>query len=319
MPDTRKLVHALALVAAPVLVAWLDWSVPAAIALVLLLLLWRWLISLATFVVPPKTPPLVLESIPVSHFVEKVRWNMDVAGIEYVECPAGGTLGAFFLGRTVPRLLVRTGAVRSSIGNSPEILRYLWGTYRPTLGDAVSHLEPTPERIEFEAELDRYGRNIQVWVYHHLLEDRDLCLHAWGANDPSVPAWQRWLLRLLYPLLAVLIRRSFRISTEHYEKACQHIEDLLDRIDTKLADGRASILGGEQLNYTDYAYAALTGAWLQPAGYGGGRADAVRIERSRAPNPMRADIERWTEDYPKAVGWVQRAYAEHRKPGASPG
>jgi len=312
MTDKRALVHTVFLFLLPVLVAWFGWSVLTSVGVVLLMLVWRWLISLSTFVAPEKVPTLVLETISASHFVEKVRWNLDATDIEYVERAAGGTLGAFFLGRTVPRLKIRTGAVRSQIGNSAEILRYLWGANAATHGENIKHLEPTVERIEFEQRLDRYGVSLQVWVYHHILEDKELALHAWGVNNPAVPIWQRWLLRVLFPLLAFLVRRSFRITVANYEKACHRIEELLADIDTNLADGRVSILGDNAPNYTDYCFAAFTGLWLQPAGYGGGKADSVRIERSQATNPMRADIERWVEDYPSAVNWVQRLYAEAR-------
>lgn len=312
MTERRLLVHGVFLCLLPILVAAFGWSVWAAILAVLLLLLWRWLIALSGFVLPERHPPLVLESISASHFVEKVRWNMDAAGIEYVERPAAGTLGAYFLGRTVPRLKIRTGAVRSQIGNSTEILRYLWGAYAVPLGERADHLEPNPARLELEQRLDRYGVNLQVWVYHHLLEDRELTLHAWGMDDPAVPAWQRWLLQPLFPVLAFLIRKSFRITPENYSKACQHIETLLAEVDATLADGRASILEGESRNYTDYQFAAMTGLWLQPLNYGGGKADSSRIERGQTSNPMRADIERWIEGYPAAVAWVQTLYAEER-------
>ncbi len=312
MTDRRALAFTLLLIALPIVVAWFDWSVAATLLAVVLLLLVRWLISLSTFVAPEKVPDLVLESISASHFVEKVRWNMDVAGIDYVERPAAGTLGAFFLGRTVPRLKMRTGAVRSQIGNSAEILRYLWGAYRTTLGDDVGHLEPTPARVELEQRLDQYGASLQIWIYHHMLEDRELTLRAWGVDNPDIPIWQRWLLQLLFPVQRFLIRKSFRITPASYQRACERIEALLGEIDATLADGRESVLGGER-NYTDYAFAAMTGLWLQPEGYGGGQADSVRIERSQATNPMRADIERWCEDYPTAVAWVQRLYAEERR------
>ena len=121
----RALLHTAVLFLLPVIVAWNGWSPGSAILAVVLMLVWRWLISLSAFALPEKLPELVLETISASHFVEKVRWNMDVAGIDYVERPAAGTLGAFFAGRTVPCLHMRTGAVRSRIGNSPEILRYL--------------------------------------------------------------------------------------------------------------------------------------------------------------------------------------------------
>ncbi|HNP35782.1 MAG TPA: glutathione S-transferase domain-containing protein [Woeseiaceae bacterium] len=313
MTDRRLFVHGVFLWLLPVVVAVWGWSVATAVLAVVLMLLWRWLIVLSGFVAPERAPPLVLESIAASHFVEKVRWNMDAAGIEYVEKPAGGTLGAYFLGRTVPRLKIRTGAVRSQIGNSAEILRYLWGAYAVSPGANVAHLAPTPARLEFEQRLDRYGVNLQVWVYHHLLQDRELTLHAWGADNSAVPPWQRWILRPLFPVLAFLIRRSFKITPANYSKACAHIEKLLAELDATLSDGRTSILEGEQRNYTDYEFAAMTGLWLQPLNYGGGKADSSRIERGQTSNPMRADIERWIADYPHAVAWVQKLYAEERR------
>lgn len=312
MTERRRLVHTAVLFLLPILVAAFGWSIWAAVLAVLLMLAWRWAIAISGFLLPEKHPALVLDSVSASHFVEKVRWNLDKTGLDYVEKPVGGTLGAYFLGRTVPRLKIRTGAVRSQIGNSAEILRYLWGAHAAALGDRAAHLEPTAERLLLEQRLDRYGVNLQVWIYHHLLEDRELTLRAWGRDNPDVPYWQRLLLAPLFPVLAFLIRRSFRLTPQNYEKACHHIETLLAEIDATLSDGRASILGGDRLNYTDYQFAAMSGLWLQPRNYGGGRADKVRIERSQATNPMRADIERWSEDYPRAVAWVQQLYAEER-------
>ena len=308
MTDKRTMIFAVLLFIAPIVVAWYESSVAAAAGLVVLLLLLRWLITLSGFVAPEKTPELVLATISASHFVEKVRWCMDRLDIDYVERAAAGTLGAFYRGRTVPQLKVRTGGVRSVVGNSPDILRYLYGRYLAQDPDRAAFLEPTPERLEFEKKLDAYGRSLQVWVYYHLLPDRELTLHAWGANNPEIPAWQRLLLRLLFPVQAALIRFSFRINDVNYARAVTRIENLLGTITADLGDGRASLLGGDEHNYTDFAFAAFTGLWLMPQGYGGGKADAVRIERDQAPASMRAELERWVDDYPAAVNYVEALY-----------
>ncbi|MDX2411631.1 MAG: hypothetical protein QNK16_05640, partial [Woeseiaceae bacterium] len=254
----------------------------------------------------------VLETIAASHFVEKVRWCMDRMQLEYTERQSGGTLGVFFTGRTVPQLRLRTGLVESVIGNSPEILRFLWGAHTARSPQEMAFLEPTTERLQLEGRLDRHGRNLQVWIYSHLLHDRELTLQAWGANNPAVPAWQRHALRLIFPLLAALIRRAFGVTDEHYTRSVLHIEELLSEVDTVLADGRGSILGGDAVNFTDLAFAANTGLWLQPENYGGGKADACRIERDRMPAEMRADIERWIEDFPRATGFVEGLYEKER-------
>lgn len=317
MIERRLLIHAIALTIAPIVVAWFGFSVAAAALLVLLLLLWRWLVVMSGWVLPAKVPELVLASISASHFVEKVRWSMDKLGLDYTEQVSGGTLGAFFRGRTVPQLKIRTGSVQSSIGNSAEILRYLWGRYSVDDPAAAAFLEPTRERVDYESRLDRYGVSLQVWVYYHILNDRDVTLKAWGANSSATPYWQRPVLKLLFPLLRFLIRKSFRINEDNYTRAVARIDEVLTEADTWLAAGRQSLLGGDALNYTDFAFAALTGLILMPPGYGGGKAEAVRLDRDEIPAAMRQDIERWEARHERAATFVTSLYQNERQPDKS--
>ena len=117
----------------------------------------------------------------------------------------------------------------------------------------------------------------------------DLTLHAWGVNNPAIPGWQRLLLRIMFPLQRAQIRMSFRISDESFARSVANIEATLADLNAELLDGRQSLLGGDELNYTDFAFAAMSGLWLMPPGYGGGKADAVRVERDQMPEPMRMD------------------------------
>jgi glutathione S-transferase len=312
MTGRRSLLHTFFLFLLPVIVAAFGISVAGAAGLVLLALLWRWAISLSAIAAPARVPELELESISASHFVEKVRWTLDRLGVDYRERPVGGTLGAFFLGRTVPVLRFRSGAVRSSIGNSPEILRYLWGRYAAERPAEAEFLRPTPERLAFESRIDRCGVDLQVWVYHHLLPHRELTLRAWGAENPDIPAWQRLALGLLYPLLRILIRRAFRITPARHAKAVAHVSALLAEVEERLADGRHSILGGDAINYSDLAFAAIMGLWAQPAKFGGGRADAVRVELDRCPPAMQEEVRAWQQQYPRAAAFIERLYEQQR-------
>jgi hypothetical protein len=312
MTGKRLFIHAVFLFLLPLIVAGYGISMPGAIALVIFALAWRWLITLSGIIAPEKTPDIELETIAASHFVEKVRWCMDRLGIEYTERQWVGVLGVFTLGRSVPELKIRSGLVRSSIGNSPEILRYLWGAYAAGLGDRARFLEPTPERLALEQRLDRYGRDLQVWVYYHILDDRKLTQHAWGCDSPAIPAWQRYLVIALYPVLGFLLRKAFRITDTHYAKSVQHIEAILAEVDAALADSRVSILGDQTINYVDITFASFSALWLQPPGFGRDKADAVRVERQRAPAAMLADIERWIETYPHATGFINRLYETER-------
>lgn len=313
MTGKRLFIYSVFLLLLPVIVAWFDLSVAGAIGLIVFALACRWFITLSGILAPAKIPELELETIAASHFVEKVRWCMDRLGVDYKERQWVGVLGVFTLGRSVPVLKVRTGLVRSSIGNSPEILRYLWGAYATVVGDRARFLEPTPERLELEQKLDRYGRDLQVWVYYHVLDDRELTLHAWGCNSPSIPAWQRYLVRSLYPVLRFLLRKAFHITDGNYAKSVRHIEAILAETESLLADGRASILGDDSINYVDITFASFSGLWLLPPEFGREKADGVRVERQRAPAKMKADINRWIESYPLATEFVTRLYQTERK------
>jgi hypothetical protein len=311
MISSRQLIHTAFLFILPLIVAWFGLSVWAALLLVAAALLWRWLITLSRFVKPENQPALVLETIPASHFAEKLRWCLDRLAVDYTEVCSGGILGVMFTGRTVPRLNFQTGLVRSSIGNSAEILRYLWGQYSATL-DTAAFLQPTPERLELEAKLDRLGRNLQQWIYYHVLSDRSLTLHLWGANHPAVPAWQRGLMRALFPVTAAYIRFALSVSRQSYDKACARTEALLADVETSLADGRRSILGGDQINYSDITFASIMGLCFQPQNYGAGAADEALVTIDQMPATLQSDIERWSDDYPRATAFIHRLYAQER-------
>jgi hypothetical protein len=312
MTGKRLFIHSLFLILLPLLVAWFGVSVMGAFVLIVFALTWRWMITLSGIVYPENVPDIELETIAASHFVEKVRWCMDRLGVEYTERQWVGVLGVFSLGRSVPELKIRTGLVRSSIGNSPEILRYLWGAYSVSLGEKAKFLEPTSERLALEKRLDRYGVDLQVWVYHHILKDRELTLHAWGCSSPTIPVWQRYTVIASFPVLRFLVRKAFRITQSHYIKAVEHIETILTEINDLLADDRVSILGDTSINYVDITFASLSGLWLLPPQYGAQKTRFVRVERERAPVAMREDIERWIEKYPNATAFISRLYEQER-------
>jgi glutathione S-transferase len=270
------------------------------------------MITLSGIVAPEKVPQLELETISASHFVEKVRWCMDRLGIEYQERQMVGVMGVFFTGRSVPLLKIRTGIVRSSIGNSPEILRYLWGQYSATLGDEADFLRPTTERLEMEKRLERYGVNLQVWVYYHILDDKKLTQHVWGCNSQEIPAWQRYVVRAIYPVLCFLMRKAFRIDLNNYHKSVRHIEALLEEIDNSLADGRDSILKDEAINFVDITFASLSSIWVWPERFANGKSEHVRISIDDAPDAMQADINRWIQDYPRAYALIEGLYQRER-------
>ncbi|MBQ48280.1 MAG: hypothetical protein CMP10_12705 [Zetaproteobacteria bacterium] len=313
MTGKRLLIPSLCILLLPIMVSLLEISSGYSALLVVLVLLLTWFVILSGLVKPASLPELELCTFPGSHFVEKVRWSMDLLGLEYRESPMVATLGAFFLGRTVPQLKIKTGMVRSVIGNSPDILRYLWGCYGTLKEEKALFLLPSPELLDLEKRLDRYGAMLQVWVYYHLAHERRLTLRLWGRYNPHVPRWQRLILVVLYPVLRFLILKSFRISPRAYKRAKKDIEDLLEDLSNKLRIHPDSLSSGSALCFVDVTFAALSGLWVMPEGYGGKMADSIAIDASTMPALIRDDIELWNNQYPEAVEFVKRLYRQHRQ------
>lgn len=71
---------------------------------------------------------LVLETIPISHYAEKVRFCMDYAGIPYTEEQDSGILGTLLLGRRVPTLRVDVKGIKvglTLLGNCSRITIFI--------------------------------------------------------------------------------------------------------------------------------------------------------------------------------------------------
>ncbi len=310
MTGNRTLIFATCLLALPLFISWGAVSVPFTLIIIVAMLLWRWGISLSALLKPAQVPDLQLDTISASHFVEKVRWNMDILGLDYEEKPVGGTLGVFFTSRTVPQLRIRTGATRSVISNSSDILRYLWGRYYGELPEQAQFLTPTPERLALEKQIDSYGVDLQVWGYYHILDDKEVAQQLWGRNCPSLPTWQRQAIIILFPVLSFLIRKAFRIGDKGYARAVSKIEIFLSDIEQKITGESTSILSGDKIDYVDISLAAMSGLWLLPEGYGGGKADGVKMEFDKLPQAMRDDINRWQQQYPNTVMFIERLYQQ---------
>lgn len=298
----------------PVVVAAADLGPGSAALLVIAVLLGLWAAHVGATLVP-SGPELRLETIRPSHFVEKVRWCLDRLGTPYVETPWVGVVGAFLLGRTVPVLHIRTGMVISRIGNSPEILRYLWGRYGEEGGARAAFLRPTAEAVELERCLDSYGVALQRWAYHHLLDQRRTTLRLWGAYDPELPAWQRFVVRATYPFLRAFISRVFRLQGLSDGVVAAPVEETLADMDRRLALSPEGLLGPER-SYVDYTFAALSGLWLLPDEYGAGRIGRDRPRRADMPPAMARQARSWAERFPHATAFVERLYREERIDGA---
>jgi hypothetical protein len=109
---------------------------------------------------------IILNTMPVSHFSEKVRWCLDKSGIQYVEEKDIGIFWAIMAGRNVPTL--RVPGKNISISNSSDILRYLYGHVLGIETEKAKFMEPSPKSSEWEAKLDQMGLDLRTFAYYHV-------------------------------------------------------------------------------------------------------------------------------------------------------
>jgi glutathione S-transferase len=301
-----------ALYALPVVVAAAGWGVAAAAAAALCVAVLgtvaRLWISLRAMRRPDA--PLRLHTITFSHYVEKVRWCLDRLGVPYEEVPNIGILGVLLTGRSVPWLEVPPGLTR--IGDSPRILRYLWGEYAGRLpGERTWFLEPTPAAIELETRFDRrLGNDVRVWLYQQLLRDRSLSLRSWGIEEPAIPGWQRALLRMLQPVLAFAVRRMLGVNEARAIRALARTHEAFDEVDALLADGRP-YLTGATLTFADITFASLGALAVLPPEYPGAQLAGRRLQLDEIPDPAwRAEVQQ-LRAHP-AGQFILRLYREER-------
>lgn len=310
-PHTLQLMLLLAL---PVVVAAAGWGVPAALGAALV----AWLLGLAARLwltlraARQPQPRLRLHTITFSHYVEKTRWCLDRLGVPYDEVANVGILGVLLTGRTVPWLEVPPGLTR--IGESSRILRYLWGEYAGVLpAGRTWFLEPTPAALELEARLDRrLGSDVRVWLYEQLLRHPGLSCRSWGIDEPGIPRWQRLLLRVLRPVLAVAVRRMLGVTPARAVRALARTQEIFDEVDALLADGRR-YLTGSTLTFADITFASLGALAVLPPEYPGYRLGGPRLALDDVTDPAwRAEVERFRAR--PAGQFILRLYREERAP-----
>jgi glutathione S-transferase len=313
LKDPRA-IHTLALYLLPVLVAAAHWGPRAALLAALVAGFVGMAVRLAAMrrAAAAPDPRLRLHTITFSHYSEKVRWCLDRLGVPYDEVPNVGILGVLLTGRTVPWLDVPPGLTH--VGDSPRILRYLWGEYAGRLPSQQTwFLEPSAATLELEGRFDRrLGNDVRVWVYGNVLKRRDLTLRSWGLEEPAIPAWQRGILTVAMPVLRFAVRRMLGVTPQRTERALEKTRAAFDEVDRMLADGRRYLVC-DALTFADITFASLGALAVLPPEYPGGRTGRG-LDLADLDPEWRAEVERFRQR--PAGQFILRLYQEERAPDA---
>jgi hypothetical protein len=276
-------------------------------------LVWKWAAGFRKLRPREGPPPLRLETIGASHIVEKARWHLDRLGAPYEEDRVGGILGILFTARSVPRLHIDAGPSSSCIGDSTEILRYLWGRYGVSHPKEAAFLQPTAESLELERRMNTYAEDVRRYIYFQALPHRDKMLRLWGAHDPALPLWQRALMRLAFPLLKGFTVNGLQVTPEKAEASMQRAHEFLADMEERLKDG-GPVLRRGPLHSIDLQLAAISSLWVQPAEFGGPFFDHYRVPVEEWPEETQALLEAWLEKFPHTAAYTRKLYAEERAP-----
>ena len=248
---------------------------------------------------------LRLVTIPISHYCEKARWALDLAGIPFREerhiqgihqiaaRRAGG-------GKTTPVLVTPDGA----LGESADILD--WVDERLP---ADAKLFPA-DRADVDVLCKRFDEVLGVrdrrLMYVHMFDHRELLL---SFNNTGVPRWEDRLLRVAWPLLSPLVARELGIrpGIEVEDEALVWSE--LDFVGELLADGRP-YLCGDRFSAADLTFAALAAPTVVPPEY-----SVPLPQPDTLPAKTAALVER-AREHP-AGRHALRMFREHRRATAA--
>lgn len=224
--------------------------------------------------------PLLI-TMPHSHYCEKARWALDLAGVDYVE-EAHPPLFHWMAtirrgGRSVP-VLVDDGR---SYTDSTDILLHL--------DEAGAALYPheadlRQEALCLEDEFDlTLGPHARRRVYAQLLPHSALLLKI---MTPGTAGFERTLLPAILPLTKSLIRRSLRVSAQSALRSLGLIDRVFGLVEQRLQGG-GSYLIGNRFTAADLTFASLAAPVLLPPQY---RSHMPALEE--VPQPMRDEVVR---------------------------
>jgi glutathione S-transferase len=240
-----------------------------------------------------------LVTIPLSHFCEKARWALDLAGVRYAEdghAPVLHRLALVRLRTTTVPVLVADGEV---VRGSDRILRW---------ADSAHHLGLMPQRKAPRQEVERWlalcderlGPDARLWFYSFALEDPRLFV---AALSPEVRRLERGALSRLRPVLTRIIASHFAVTPTARAEAAERLSDVMAAAAQRRAG--APYLVGETFTAADLAFAALAAPLVFPPGYG-----ATLPAEDALSGELRAGIQGWRATRSGAA--VLSLYEHHR-------
>ena len=203
-------------------------------------------------------------TIPTSHYCEKARWALDLAGIAYEEemhMPAFHIRHAKKAGGlpTVPVLVT----AHEVFADSTDILQFAHRT-APSAGLYPQDPAMRKEVEDFEELCDEViGTHARRIIYSFLLDQKKAFLQTF---PPNCPRGEVIGLSILFPLFRMLVKRAYKINPDSVQRSCVKVREVFAQVEERLAEGGAYLFG-DTLTAADIAFACTSVPVVVPNHY----------------------------------------------------
>ncbi len=240
--------------------------------------------------------PLILITIPLSHYCEKARWGLDRVALRYREKPHAPLLSRL-AGGTVPVLVHGNDRFIDSTDILVHADTVCGGDLLyPRNAELRREVDSLEER--FDTELAPHTRR---WAYAQLLPNTTLLRSLWSRGVPRLEAS---LVPVIVPMARYLVRTAYRITPEGALRSLERVRGVFQEVAVRLADGRRFLVD-DRFTAADLTFAALAAPVLFPA-----ECRAVHPTLDEVPAAMREEILRLRDT--DAGRFALRLFAQER-------
>jgi len=248
----------------------------------------------------PSTAPLTLYTFAMSHYSEKIRWTLDHCQLPYREVcltPVFHIGPALRMGRRGQTTLPVLQTTDTAIQDSPRILNWLAQHHGPL--DVMPALHGQAVR-DVEQRFNAIGKDVARFLYANSFGVADAhIIKLW--TDHATPLQARFI-RAAYPVIRWSFRRKLHITPKRSELARQRIGEVIDWLESQLADGRTYLVGNS-FTVADITAASLLAPIACPAQHPVYGDPAYQAGMAIAIDPWR---------HRRALQWVRDTYNAHR-------
>lgn len=204
---------------------------------------------------------LRLITIPISHYCERARWALDLAGVPYREehhlppfqarasRKAGGS-------GSVPILVTETG----SLTDSADIVALAAERGAPLYPASADRAEIDALSAELAG---KFGVETRRLAYSCLFDAPALLPYMYG----HAPRWQRGLIRVTLPVFGGAAKTQLGITPAKVAAGLEFVDRTFDAMDARIADGRR-YLTGDDFTAADLTFATMSATVLLPDRFG---------------------------------------------------